>query len=198
MLHDPFRIAATPGAIGRVVTATISLICVLIVYDGWAQLGHVDVVLIILGPIIAIFTSHVFSTTLVLQVELGRRPNRTEWAANARREARFLLLAIPPLALLFILDLASVPIQDSVRIVIWMETISLALWTSLAAWLVGMRGRPLILAFLAGLVVASIVIILQVVLQPGPARQANTANTPTHLPALGTRATHPATPKQPA
>jgi hypothetical protein len=114
-------------------------------------------------------------------------------------QARFLLLAIPPLALLFILDVASVPIQDSVRIVIWMETISLALWTSLTAWLVGMRGRPLMLAFLAGLVVASIVIILQVVLQPGRARQDNTTNEPKDLPALGTtRRTHPEPPNQAA
>ena len=175
MLRAPFKVTARPETIGRVVTATITLVCVLIVYDGWAKLRPLDVVLIILGPIIAVFTSHVFSTTLVLQVELGRRPNRSEWLANARRESRFLLLALPPLALLLALTLATVSLQGSVRAVIWMETLSLAFWTGLAAWLVGMRGRPLVLAVLAGLVVGSVVVALQVMLQPGRALENGTA-----------------------
>jgi hypothetical protein len=99
MLRDPLKVTERPATIGRVVTATVTLVCVLVVYDGWAKLRVVDVVLIILGPVIAIFTSHVFSTTLVLQVELNRRPTRSEWFANARSESRFLLLAVPPLAL---------------------------------------------------------------------------------------------------
>jgi hypothetical protein len=181
MLRDPFKVTAQPWAIGRVVTATITLVCVLVVYDGWAQLRLLDVVLIILGPVIAIFTSHVFSTTLVLQVELGRRPTRREWIVNARFESRFLLLAVPPLALLFLLDLASVPIDDSVRIVVWMETASLAFWTALAAWLVGIRGRSLMLAALAGLVLAAVVIMLQVMLQPGRAHQDGEAARTTQL-----------------
>ena len=180
MLRDPFRLTLRPTAIGRVVTATITLVCVLIVYDGWAQLRLFDVVLIILGPIIAIFTSHVFSTTLVLQVELGRRPTTSEWLANARAESRFLLLAVPPLALLLLLDLATVSLHDSVRIVIWMEGLSLAFWTGLAAWLVGMRGRPLVLAVLAGLVVGSVILALQVMLQPGRAVEGGTALGTTH------------------
>jgi hypothetical protein len=175
VLRDPFEVSARSGAIGRVVTATITLVCVLVVYDGWAHLRLIDVVLIILGPIIAIFTSHVFSTTLVLQVDLGRRPTRSEWFANVRFESRFLLLAVPPLALLLLLYVASVSLQDAVRIVIWTEALSLAFWTSLAAWLVGMRGRPLVLAFLAGLVVAGVVVVLQVMLQPGRALQDGTA-----------------------
>jgi hypothetical protein len=181
VLRDPFNVTERPAAIGRIVTATITLVCVLIVYDGWANLRVVDVVLIIIGPIIAIFTSHVFSTTLVLQVTLGRRPTRSEWFANARSESRFLFLAVPPVALLLLLDFAGVSVQDSVRAVIWIEALSLAFWTSLAAWLVGMRGRPLVLAFLAGLVVTSVAIILQVTLQPGRAVEGGTAAGATQL-----------------
>lgn len=108
MPRDPFSFASTPAAIGRVVTATITIACVLIVYDGWASLRFLDVVLIIVGPVVAIFTSHVFSTTLVKQVELGRRPTRSEWFANVWFESRFLLLAVPPIALLAVLRLATV------------------------------------------------------------------------------------------
>jgi hypothetical protein len=184
VLRDPFQVAERPAAIGRVVTATITLVCVLVVYDGWANLRVLDVVLIIIGPIIAIFTSHVFSTTLVLQVKLGRRPSQSEWFANARSESRFLLLAVPPLALLLLLDLATVSVQHSVQVVIWMEALSLAFWTGLAAWLVGMRGRPLVLAVFAGLVVTGVVIILQVALQPGQEqREGATAAGATQFPA---------------
>lgn len=175
VFQDPFKLTARPPAIGRVVTATITLVCVLIVYDGWAKLRLLDVVLIILGPIIAVFTSHVFSTTLVMQLELGRRPTRSEWLANTWSESRYLLLALPPLALLLILTLATVSLENSVRAVIWMETLSLAFWTGLAAWLVGMRGRPLVLAVLAGLVVGSVILALQVMLQPGRALENGTA-----------------------
>jgi hypothetical protein len=169
MLRDPFAFASTPAAIGRVVTATITIACVLIVYDGWASLRFLDVVLIIVGPVVAIFTSHVFSTTLVKQVELGRRPTRSEWFTNLWFESRFLLLAVPPIALLAVLRLATVSLEDSVRVVIFAESLSLSLWTGLAAWLAGLPRRSIVLAVLAGLVVGSVVVALQVVLQPGRA-----------------------------
>lgn len=175
VFRDPFTVAKRPPVIGRVVTATITIACVLIVYDGWASLRARDVVLVILGPIIAIFTSHVFSTTLVMQVELGRRPSRSEWFENLRFESRFLLLAVPPLGLLLVLRLAGVTIDDAIRAVVWMEALSLSFWAFLAAWLVGLRGRPLVLAVLAGLVVGTVVVALQVFLQPGQAAEGGVA-----------------------
>ena len=166
VLRAPFKLTARPPTIGRVVTATITLVCVLVVYDGWARLRLLDVVLIILGPIIAVFTSHVFSTTLVMQFELGRRPTRSEWLANVLRRVT-LPAPRPPAGRASPHTLARHgSVQDSVRAVIWMETLSLAFWTGLAAWLVGMRGRPLVLAVLAGLVVGGVVVALQVMLQP--------------------------------
>ena len=145
------------------------------VYDGWASLRAWDVVFVILGPIVAIFTSHVFSTTLVQQVDLGRRPNRSEWWANVRFESRFLLLAVPPLGVLLLLRLAGVSVNDAIRIIVWMEALSLAFWAGLAAWLVGLRGRPLVLAVLAGVVVGAVVVALQVTLQPGRAVEGGVA-----------------------
>lgn len=180
MFRDPFSVTKRPPVIGRIITATITIACVLIVYDGWASLRVWDVVLVILGPIIAIFTSHVFSTTLVLQVELGRRPSRSEWFENAWFESRFLLLAIPPLGLLLVLRLAGVTIEDAIRAVVWMEALSLSFWAFLAAWLVGLRGRSLVLAVLAGLVVGTVVVALQVFLQPGEAAEGGAATGATH------------------
>jgi len=169
MLYSLSDLRAKPVVIGRIVTATITLVTVLIVYDGWARLKFFDVVLIVLGPIIAVVTSHVFSNSLVQQVELGRRPTMREWLAVLRFESRFLLLAVPPLAILSVLRLAKVALTDAVQVLIWLEAISLSFWAGLAAWYAGLRGRALALSILGGVVVAAIALLLQVFLQPGKA-----------------------------
>jgi hypothetical protein len=175
MRNDRFGLTSRPAVIGRIVTATITLVCVLIVYDGWAALELLDVVFIVVGPIIAIFTSHVFSSSLVQQVELGRRPTMQEWLATARFESRFLLLAVPPLGVLLVLRIANVTLSDSVQVVIWLEALSLSFWAGVAAWYAGLRGRSLALSVLGGLVVSTIVLLLQVFLQPGKARSSGTS-----------------------
>ena len=170
-IRDPLGLTSTPPVLGRIVTATITLTCVLIVYDGWASLKLLDVAVIVVGPIVAVFTSHVFSSNLVQQVELGRRPTRREWLATVRFEARFLLLAVPPLLVLFALDSAGVTLTASIRAIVLLEALSLGFWAGLAAWYAGLRGRPLVLAVLAGLLTSAVVLLLQVVLQPGKATE---------------------------
>jgi hypothetical protein len=138
--NRPFELTARPAVIGRIVTATIALICLLIVYDGWAALKPFDVALVIVGPVVAICTTHVFSGSLVQLVELGRRPTMQEWLITVRFESRFLLLAVPPLAVLLVLHLANVALTDAIRVVIWLEVLSLTFWAGLAAWY-AMRDR---------------------------------------------------------
>ena len=169
MRNDPFDLTSRPPVIGRIVGATITVVCVLIVYDGWAALELLDVVFIVVGPIVAFFTSHIFSSSLVQQVQLGRRPTMQERLATARFESRFLLLAVPPLGVLLVLRVANVTLTDSVQVVIWLEALSLSFWAGLAAWYAGLRGRSLALSILGGLVVSIIVLSLQVFLQPGKA-----------------------------
>ena len=158
-----------PAVIGRIVTATVALVCLLVVYDGWAALKPFQVVLVIVGPVIAIVTTHVFSNSLVQLVALGRPPTTDEWLATARFELRFLLLAVPPLAVLLVLQLANVALTDTIRIIIWLEALSLSFWAGLAAWYAGLRGRWLGLSILAGLLISGMVLLLQVILQPGKA-----------------------------
>jgi hypothetical protein len=106
-----------PVVVDRIVYATITVMSVLIIYDGWQQLRLVDVVLVIVGPIIAMFVGHVFSATLAEQVELGR-----------------------PLTRRFV-----------------------------AARRAGLAGWRVVAFIAAGLVVGSVVLLLQVVVQPGKA-----------------------------
>ena len=87
--------AARPVDIDRVVNATITLMSVLIVYDGWQQLRFIGVVGVIVGPMLAVYISHVFATTLTQQLALGRALNIAERMTIARSEPRFLLICVP-------------------------------------------------------------------------------------------------------
>ena len=175
MPYGLFDVRSKPSVIGRIVTATVALVTVLIVYDGWATLKFFDVFLVVLSPIIAIFTAHIFSNSLVQQVELRRRPTMHEWLALVRFESRLLLLAIPPLAVLIVLRLVERRAHRRCPGLIWLEALSLIFWAGLAAWYAGLRGRPLAISILGGIAVAAIVLLLQVVLEPGKALNDGTA-----------------------
>ena len=56
-----------------------------------------------------------------------------------------------------------------IRVVIWLEALSLGFWAGLAAWYAGLRGRLLGVSILAGLVMGGLVLLLELILQPGKA-----------------------------
>ena len=180
--QDRLDVSPRPMVVGRIVTATITLICVLIVYDGWSSLKLVDAIAIVVAPIIAIFTSHVFAGTLVQHVDLGRPPTWREWLGMVRFETRFLLLAIPPVTLFVILEISPLSLTQAIHVVVWLEALSLTFWAGLAAHYAGLRGRSMALALLGGLIMSSVVLLLQVVLQPGKA-ETGALGTQRHLPA---------------
>jgi hypothetical protein len=160
-----------PILIDRVVYGTIGLTCVLIVYDGWTKLKRADVVWIIVGPVVAMFISHVFAAGIARNAEIGRPATLREWLSIVRAESLFLLLAVPPLVVLFGLDFAGVSLYDAIRVVIWLEALSLGFWAGLAASKAGLRRSHVALAVVAGLIVGATVLALQVFLQPGKASQ---------------------------
>ena len=102
------RIGRLKIRVDRVIYTTITLLSVLIIYDGWEQLQFWDVVAVILGPIVAIFLSHVFGAALGTRVALGRALSRHERRAVFVEECRFLLIPILPLAILVVLAIAGV------------------------------------------------------------------------------------------
>ncbi len=155
--------------IDRVIYTTITLTCVLIVYDGWTNLKLGDVAWIIVGPVLAMYVSHVFSAGVAQHVELKRPATRAEWIKITRGESVFLLLAVPPLVLLLGLHLAGVSLSASIRIIIWIEGLSIGFWAGLAASRAGLGRSQIALAVAAGLVVGATVLALQVFLQPGKA-----------------------------
>jgi VanZ family protein len=164
-----------PFIVSRVVYGTITLMSVLIVYDGWAQLRFRDVVVVIVGPVLAMFLAHMFAATLARQVELGRAVTRAERATIVRSESRFLLLAVPPVVVVGILTLLGLSVSASIRCLVVLGAISLGCWGGVAGRRSGMTGWRLVLAVAAGLVIGALVLGLDVFLQPGKAFAATVA-----------------------
>src|SRR6187397_1974504 len=102
------RVGRLKIRVDRVIYTTITLMAELIVYDGWDQLHFAGVVAVMLGPILAIFLSHVFGAALGTRVAMGRALTRRERRAVFVEECRFLLVAVPPLAILVVLAIAGV------------------------------------------------------------------------------------------
>jgi hypothetical protein len=111
-----------------VIYTTITLMAVLIVYDGWEQLHFWNVVAVMLGPILAIFLSHVFGEALGTRVALGRPLTRRERRAVFVEECRFLLVAVPPLAILVVLTIAGVSYTRIIQVIVLTGVLSLGVW----------------------------------------------------------------------
>ena len=159
--------ASRETIVGRFVYGTITLMTVLIIYDGWQHLRFVDVVVVIVGPVLAMFLSHVFAAALAGRVAQGTGLTIEELLRIVAWESRFLLLAVPPLAALSILTLLGVALADTIRFIAVAGALSLGYWSGLAGRRSGLTGWRLVVAVLAGLVVGGLVLALQVVLQPG-------------------------------
>jgi hypothetical protein len=72
--------------VDRVIYTTITLMSVLIVYDGWASLTFWGVVAVIVGPILCIFFGHVFGATLGTRVELGKPLSHRERRGSVKHQ----------------------------------------------------------------------------------------------------------------
>ena len=89
----------------RVVNTTIMLMSVLVLYDGWENLKLIGVVAVIVGPVLAMVLAHVFAASIARQVDLERTPTSRERTRIVRDESRFLLVAVPPVAIVVALYL---------------------------------------------------------------------------------------------
>ena len=161
------RVGRLKIRVDRVIYTTIMLMAVLIVYDGWEQLRFVGVVAVILGPILAIFLSHVFGAALGTRVALGRPLSRRERRAVFVEECRFLLVAVPPLAILVVLAIAGISYARIIQVIVLTGVLSLGVWGGLAGRRAGVTGWAMVLPIAYGLLLGAIILALQAFLQPG-------------------------------
>ena len=166
-IEEKTRIGGLKIRVDRVIYTTITLMSVLIIYDGWEQLRFWDVVTVIVGPILAIFLSHVFGAALGSRVALGRPLTRQEHRTVFAEECKFLLIAVPPLVILVILTIAGVSYTRIIQVIVLTGVLSLGVWGGVAGRRAGLTGWPLLVAITYGLFVGAIILILQALLQPG-------------------------------
>lgn len=117
--------------VDRLVYTTITLMSVLIIYDGWNRLTFLGVLAVILGPILAIFLSHLFGAELGTRVAVGRPLTWRERRVAFVEECRFLIVLEPPVLILTALSLAGVTYSRIIQVIILTGVVSLAFG---AAW----------------------------------------------------------------
>ena len=161
------RVGRLKIRVDRVIYTTITLMSVLIIYDGWEQLRFWSVVVVMLGPILAISLSHVFGAALGTRVALGRPLTRRERRAVFVEECRFLLVAVPPLAILVVLTIADVSYTRIIQVIVLTGVLSLGVWGGVAGRRAGVTGWALVVPIAYGLLLGSIILVLQALLQPG-------------------------------
>lgn len=156
-----------PARVERVAVMTITLMSALIIYDGWQHLRFIDVAAVIIGPVVAVFTSHVFSGWIARRLELGRALRRPERVALLTREARFLLVAVPPMVLLVTMSLFGVPYARTIQVIILAGVASLRFWGAVAGRRAGLTAWGIAGCAVCGLGLGAITLVLQAILQPG-------------------------------
>lgn len=150
------------------VYATITVMAVLVVYDGWGeQKRYLGVVAVVVAPTIALALAHLFADVLDFHVRRHRPPTRPEWVHMLEHAVQYLLVCIPPLVVLVVTGwLPGVDLRGSVAAMIWFAALSLGFWGWFAGRRAGLRGGRLLASTLGGLLVGLVVIALQVLLKP--------------------------------
>jgi hypothetical protein len=169
MAEDPehLRIGRLEVRLERVVYATVVLMSVLAVYDGWAELtSFVGVAVVIVAPLVALGVAHLFSEAIEEHYQQQRPLTRSEWRRLALGQFTILVAAIPPLVILGVGWISPLDERSTIAVLLWTGVVTLVALSVVAARRAGIRGWRLAVAGLSGGAVGLIVISLQVLLKP--------------------------------
>src|SRR6476660_941090 len=145
--------------VGLWVYGTVTLLSVLVVFEGWKDLrGPGAVALVTLGPGLALALAHFFGEALDEHVRLHRPLRRREWRRAVVDSSVFLLMCVPLLAVLAVGSLLRLELETTLRLMLWLGVLSLGFWGWLAGHHAGLRGWRLVGSGVAGLFVGLVVI----------------------------------------
>jgi hypothetical protein len=150
------------------VYATVTVMSVLAVYDGWGETKrYIGVVIVVLAPTIALALAHLFADVLDFRVRRHRPPNGREWRHLLEHALQYLLVAVPPLIVLVVTGwIPGIDLRGSIFSMIVFSALSLGFWGWLAGRRAGLRAWRLVSAAGAGLLVGLVVIVTQVIFKP--------------------------------
>jgi hypothetical protein len=154
-------------SIERLTYATVVLMSVLVVYDGWEQLTtFIGVAVVIIGPILALAVAHFFSAVLHAYAERQRPLSGRELLAEAAHQAPVMLAAVPSLIVLGLGWISPLDARNTITLIVWTGAATLIALAALAGRRAGLRGWRLIAMALSGGLVGLMVISLQILLKP--------------------------------
>ena len=169
MAEDPEHLQLGPIEIRleRVVYATVVLMSVLAVYDGWAELtSFLGVAIVIVAPLVALGIAHLFSEAIEEHYHLQRGLAGAEWRALALDQLTIMVAAVPALVVLGIGWVSPLDERSTIELLLWTGVVTLVALSLVAARRAGIRGWRLAVAGLSGGLVGLMVIGLQVLLKP--------------------------------
>jgi len=161
------RVGRLKIRVDRLVYTTITMVSVLIIYDGWNHLSFWGVLAVIMGPMLAIFFSHLFGAELGTRVAIGRPLTRPERRAAFVEECRFLIVLVPPVLILIVLSVAGVSYGHIIQVIVLAGVASLGVWGGVAGHRAGLTGWGLVASAAYGLLLGGLILALQALLQPG-------------------------------
>jgi len=153
--------------IDRLVYATVVLMSVLAVYDGWQDLAtFAGVAVVIIGPLLALSLAHLFGDVLHAHAELRRPLTAAEWRRHARDQISWFVAAVPPLVVLAIGWVTPADVVGTIALVLWTGVVTLVVLSGIAGYRAGLRGWRWGVSTATGGLIGLIVIGLQLLLKP--------------------------------
>lgn len=168
MSHDAVdRPAPWHVDLERLSYATVVLMSVLVVYDGWADLTtFAGTAAVILAPVIALTVAHVFSGAIQHISDVRRPLTRPEWRGLLADNSRTMLVAVPPLVVTGLGWISPIDARSTISVLLLTGTLTLVVIAAVAGHRAGLRGWRLVLAGVVGGLVGLIVVSLQILLKP--------------------------------
>lgn len=165
--HD-LRVGPLRIDVAAWVYATVTVMSVLAVYDGWGDAKrYVGVVIVVVAPTLALALARLFADVLDFHVRRHRPPVHYEWRHLLGHAIQYLLVAVPPLCVLVVTGwIPGIDLRGSITCMLIFSALSLGFWGWIAGRRAGLRAWRLLAATGGGLFVGLIVIATQIAFKP--------------------------------
>ena len=152
----------------QIIYGTIMLMVAYALYnEGTDPLGRgplLELIAVSFAPLIALAMAHGFSEALDFQIRHSRRLSRSDRWQLARENAKYLLIAVPPIILMTILTIFGWDANVIIEVLQVLGLLSLAFWGAYAARKAGLgRGRQFTFALGYG-VMGALVIAIELII----------------------------------
>lgn len=161
----PLRFGPVDIEIDRWVYGTVILMTVLVVYADDGPVNFGEAAGVVVAPMLATFLAHLFSSVLAAENSKTGGLTRHELADLVRSDAQFLMLTLPPLAVLLIGALGAFSAPAAVTLILWGGVALLVIVGALAGHRIGLGPWGVAASAAASGTIGLLVLVAQVLLK---------------------------------